>query len=196
MQLILHGLGVAAFAVCIGANAQAIHKCVGKDGKTAYSNDPCPGSKQIENRIPPPAAKGADARKDSSARPAAADNTGIPEVQAGQWKVRFTRRGRMQESETCGDPIDGFRQEVQAYAAKAKEKWGCTMTTTPSGGRNVTVVYDCPSDRSPDGRPVQKGRWELSMVSASPQVFRIEMKSTTNDSPYVMEGNRIGDCTK
>jgi len=102
----------------------------------------------------------------------------------------------MKENETCGDPIDGFRQEVQTYAANAKANWGCTMTTNPSGPRNVTVVYDCPSDRSPDGRPVQKGRWELSMVSASPQAFRIEMKSTTNDSPYVMEGNRIGDCTK
>ena len=67
------------------------------------------------------------------------------------------------------------------------------MTTNTSGPRSVKVVYDCPSDRSPDGRPVSKGRWELSVVSASPQAFRIEMQSTA-DRPYVMEATRIGDC--
>ena len=93
----------------------------------------------------------------------------------------------------CGNPIDGFAREVQEYAAKANATWGCTMTTSPAGGRNVNVVYDCPSDRSPDGRPVQKGHWELSLASPSPQAFRIEMKSSA-DRGYVMEGTRIGDC--
>ena len=112
-------------------------------------------------------------------------------MQAGKWKLRVTKDGRARDNETCGDPIDGFRQEVQAYSANTK--WGCTMTTSGSGTRNVTVVYDCPSDRSPDGRPVEKGRWELSLVSASPQAFRIEMKATAK-SAYVMEGTRIGEC--
>ncbi len=177
-------LGIAMIAACVGAHAQSIHKCVGKDGKTSYSNDPCPGSKEIA--APPPAAKGADAR-------AATGPSGIPEMQPGKWKLSVTRGtdGRTRDNETCGDPIDGFRQEVQTYAANTK--WGCTMTTSGSGTRSVNVVYDCPSDRSPDGRPVQKGRWELSLVSASPQAFRIEMKATDR-SAYVMEGNRIGDC--
>lgn len=136
-----------------------------------------------------------DARKGSSARPAAAGASDIPEMQAGKWKLRVTRGkdGRARDNEMCGDPIDGFRQEVQTYAANAKANWGCTMTANKTGPRNVNVVYDCPSDRSPDGRPVQKGHWELSLVSASPQAFRIEMKSTT-DPAYVMEGTRIGDC--
>ena len=69
-----------------------------------------------------------------------------------------------------------MRREVQEYAANTK--WGCTMTTNPSGPRSVRVVYDCPSDRSPDGRPVSKGRSEISIDFASPQAFRIEMKST------------------
>jgi len=127
------------------------------------------------------------------ARPAAAGNSDIPEMQAGKWKLTITRRGRTSDNETCGDPIDGFRQEVQVYTANAKEKWGCTMSTSKTGSRNVNVVYDCPSDRSPEGRPVQKGRWEMSLVSASPQAFRLEMKSA-NDAPYVMEGTRLGEC--
>ena len=131
----------------------------------------------------------------NSARPAAAVAADIPEMQAGQWKIRVTREkdGRARDSETCGDPIDGFRGEVQAYAANTK--WGCTMSTTALGPRSVSVVYDCPSDRSPDGRPVAKGRSELTLVSASPQELRIELKSTDHPG-YVMEGTRIGDCKR
>jgi hypothetical protein len=184
---------IAMIAICFGADAQSIHKCVGKDGKTEYSNAPCPGSKEIKAGSTPPAVKGADAGKESSARPAGAGGPAIPEMQAGKWKMHVTREkdGRARDNEICGDPIDGFRSEVQAYAANTK--WGCTMTTSASGPRSVRVVYDCPSDRSPDGRAVSKGRSELSLVSASPQAFRIEMKSTVYPG-YVMEGTRIGDC--
>ena len=131
-------------------------------------------------------------------RPAAAGDAVVPEMQAGKWKLLVTRAkdGRAGDSEMCGDPIDGMRREVQEYAAKAKATWGCTMTTNPAGGRNVNIVYDCPSDRAPDGRPVQKGRWEISVVSASPQAFRIEMKSTLQQGSYVMEGTRIGECAQ
>ncbi len=188
---ILPWLGIALIAVCVGADAQSIHKCVGKDGKTAYSNAPCPGSKEIGASGGSPAVQGADARKESSARPAAAGAAVFPEMQAGKWKLRFTREGRAKDSETCGDPIDGMRREVQEYAANTK--WGCTMTTSPSGPRSVRIVYDCPSDRSPDGRPVSKGRSEISLDSASPQAFSIEMKSTVYGG-YVMEGTRIGNC--
>jgi hypothetical protein len=181
---------MALMALCVGAHAQAIHKCVGKDGKTTYSNNPCPGSKEIKGGGNPPAIQGADAKKDSSAG-AAAGAANIPEMQAGKWKLRVTRDGRASDSEMCGDPIVGFRQEVQAYAANTK--WGCTTTATPDGPRSVTVVYDCPSDRAPDGRPVQKGRSELSVVSASPQTFRIVMRSTVYPG-QVMEGTRIGEC--
>jgi hypothetical protein len=183
--------GIALIAVCFGAQAQGIHKCVGKDGRTAYSNDPCPGSREIETPARPPAAKGAVAKKDSSARPSAAAIPPFPDMQAGKWKLRVTMRGRTSDDEICGDPIDGFRSEVQSYSTNTK--WGCTMTANATGPRSVFVVYDCPSDRSPDGRPVQKGRWELSLVSSSPQAFRIEMKSTV-DGGNVMEGTRIGDC--
>lgn len=126
-------------------------------------------------------------------RAPAAGASAIPDMQAGKWKLRVTTKGRAKDSETCGDPIDGFRREVEEYAANTK--WGCTMTTNASGPRNVTVVYDCPSDRSPDGRPVSKGRSELSLDSASPQAFRLEMKSTVYPG-YQMEGTRIGDCEK
>jgi hypothetical protein len=173
--------GIALIAVCIGAQAQGIHKCVGKDGKTAYSNDPCPGSKEVV--------------KQPAAQPAAASGPVVPDMQPGKWKLRFTREGRSNDEEACGDPIDGMRREVQEYQAKAKANWGCTMTVNPAGGRNVNIVYDCPSDRSPDGRPVRKGRTELSVVSASPQAFRIDMKSTAYGG-YVMEGTRIGECAK
>lgn len=183
-------------AVCAGADAQSIHKCVGKDGKIAYSNDPCPGSKEIGGGGNPPAVKGADAKKDSSARPAAAGaSVPLPQLQAGKWKLRLTKEGRANDSEMCGDPIDGTNREVQEYSAGAAAKWGCTMTTSASGPRSVRVVYDCPSDRSPDGHPVSKGRSELSVVSASPQAIRIELKSTVYPG-YLMEGTRIGDCTK
>jgi hypothetical protein len=60
---------------------------------------------------------------------------------------------------------------------------------------DLKVVHDCPSDRSPDGRPVDKGRSEISVDSTSPQAFRIEMKSTVCGG-YVMEGTRIGDCQR
>lgn len=127
----------------------------------------------------------------TSAHPASSDASAIPEMQAGKWKLRITSRGTTKDNEICGDPIDGFSNEVKAYAATTK--WGCTMTTIQTGPRSVRVVYDCPSDRSPEGRPVSKGRSEMSVVSASPQAFRIEMTSTVYPG-YVMEGTRIGDC--
>jgi hypothetical protein len=176
-------LGIAVLVACAGAQAQGIHKCVGKDGKIAYSNSPCPGSKEIA-----PAAK---ASKESASRPAATGASILPDMQAGKWKLRFAREGRVDDNEMCGDPISSMRREVQSY--QANTKWGCSMTTSPSGPRSVSIVYDCPSDRAPDGHPVTKGRSELSLVSASPQSFRAEMKSTAYGS-YVMEGARIGEC--
>jgi len=59
----------------------------------------------------------------------------------------------------------------------------------------MRVVYNCPSDRAPDGRAVTKGKSEVSVVSTSPQAFRAEMKSTVYPG-YVMEGTRIGNCEK
>ena len=175
-------LGIALIAACGAAGAQTIHKCVGKDGKTSYSNNPCAGSKEIA-----PPANAAN----SSAHPAGPGASGIPEMQKGKWKLRITRRGTTNENEMCGDPTDGFSKEVQAYAATTK--WGCTMTTNSTGYRSVRVIYDCPSDRSPEGLPVSKGRSEISVVSPSPQALRIEM--TSNVYPgYVMEGTRIGEC--
>ena len=177
---------VALCLIASGANAQGVHKCVGKDGKTSYSADPCPGSKEL---VTPP-------RTGTPAKSAGGGGAVVPDMQPGKWKLSFTRKGRTKDEEACGDPINGMRSEVQQYEANAKANWGCTMTTNPAGGRNVNIVYDCPSDRSPDGRPVQKGRWEISVVSASPQVFRMEMKTTTADGSYVMEGTRIGECDK
>lgn len=40
-------LAIFAAAISTGADAQSIYKCVGKDGKTAYSNSPCPGAKEL-----------------------------------------------------------------------------------------------------------------------------------------------------
>jgi len=173
---IIPWLGIAMIAVGFGADAQGVRKCVGEDGKAPYSNDPCPGSTEIQ-----------------SAPPAAAGGAAIPELQAGKWKMRFSRDGRTAEDETCGNPIDGFRRDVKDY--ETTTRWGCTMTTNASGPRSVRIVYDCPSDRAPDGRAVQKGRAEFSLVSASPQAFRIEMTSTVYPG-YVMEGTRIGECEK
>jgi hypothetical protein len=184
-------LGVALIAVSAGAHAQ-IYKCVGKDGKTTYSADPCPGAKEVRGGGNPPAAKSAEAKKDSkkgsSSRLAPSI---VPQMPPGKWKVRYTRNGRTRESETCGNPIDGFEKEIRSYSEN--NKWGCTMTTKSTGPRSMTAVYDCPSDRSPDGRPVTKGRSEFSLISASPQSFMIEMTSTIYPG-YVMEGTRIGDC--
>ena len=187
---ILPWLGISLIAVCFGADAQSVHKCVGKDGRTEYSNAPCPGSKEVGASGSPSAAQGADARKEPSARPAAASVPAFPELQAGKWKLRVTRDGRTRDSEMCGDPIAGFRREVQEYAANTQ--WGCTMTASASGPRSVRVVHDCPSDGSPIGA-VTRGRSETSVVSASPQAFRIEMKSTLYPG-QVMEGTRIGNC--
>ena len=117
-------------------------------------------------------------------------DTPLPDLQAGKWKLNMNYRGRASVEEMCGDPIEGMRREVKEYATN---KWGCTMSTSAVGPRNVLVVYDCPSDRSPDGRPVSQGRSEISVVSPSPQSFRAEMKSTVHPG-YVMEGTRIGDC--
>lgn len=187
---ILPWLGISLIAVCTGADAQSIHKCVGKDGKTEYSYAPCPGSKEVGASGSPAAVQGADARKEPSARPAAASVPAFPEMQAGKWKLRFTRDGRTSDSEMCGDPIAGMRREVQAYAANTK--WGCTTTTSASGPRSVRVVHDCPSDGSPISA-VTRGRSETSVVSTSPQAIRIVMKSTIYPG-YVMEGTRIGNC--
>lgn len=126
----------------------------------------------------------------------AADDAGasfIPDVQPGRWKVRVTSDKRTRENETCGDPIDGFRREVREYAANTR--WGCTMGATATGPRGAKVVYECPSDRAPDGRPVTKGRTELQVDSPDPQSLRIEMKSTAYPG-YVMEATRLGDCLK
>lgn len=138
----------------------------------------------------PAAVQGADSRKEPSARPAAAGAAVFPEMQAGKWKLRFTRDGETSDSEMCGDPIAGFRSEVQAYASNTK--WGCTTTTSPAGPRSVRVVHDCPSDGSPISA-VTRGRSETLLVSTSPQAFRMEMKSTIYPS-YTMEGTRIGNC--
>jgi hypothetical protein len=112
-------------------------------------------------------------------------------MQSGKWKLNIATKGKSSVSEMCGDPIGDIRREVQAYAANTR--WGCTMSTTAAGTRRVRIVYDCPSDRAPDGRPVSKGRSEISVVSSSPQAFRAEMKSTVYPG-YVLEGTRIGDC--
>jgi hypothetical protein len=40
---------------------------------------------------------------------------------------------------------------------------------------------------------VTRGRSEISVVSTSPQAFRIEIKSTIYPG-QVMEGTRIGNC--
>lgn len=138
----------------------------------------------------PAAVQGGDARKESSARPAAASVPAFPELQAGKWKLRVTSKGRTTDSEMCGDPIDGMRREVQEYASSTK--WGCTTTTSASGPRSVRVVYDCPSDGSPISA-VTRGRSEISVVSTSPQAFRAEIKSTIYPG-QVMEGTRIGNC--
>ena len=200
-------LAVAGFAQASCALAQ-IYKCTDADGRTAFSDKPCatppPGAaasagagkdgvKQEVLRQPKSSAgsTSADAMKESSARPAAASASVFPEMQAGKWKLRSTGGRAVRENEMCGDPLDSFRREVQSY--EANKTWGCTMTTSASGPRSVRVVYDCPADRSPDGRAVSKGRSELSLVSASPQAFRVEMKSTVYPG-YVMEGTRIGDC--
>jgi hypothetical protein len=137
------------------------------------------------------AAAQAQSGKDAQARPGVAGLAPIPEVQPGKWKVRFTRDGRTSDEEQCGNPIDGFNKEVREYAANTR--WGCTMTSTSTGPRSVLVVYNCPSDRAPDGTPVTKGRTELTVVSPSPQSFRIEMKSTAWGG-HVMEGARVGNC--
>jgi len=186
-------VGMALIAAGFGAHAQTIYKCVGKDGKTTFSNDPCPGSKVIQ--ASPPAEKGAEVKKESSARPAAAGKSDIPEMHAGKWKMRMVREngGSPSEIETCGDPIAGFRKEVQAYAANTKS--GCTLETTALGPRSVRVVYDCTSERLPQGRKGQKGRSEMTLVSASPAAFRIESKSTVKPR-RVTEGIRIGECKK
>ena len=187
---IIPWLGIAMIAVCIGADAQSIHECVGKDGKTEYSHAPCPGSKEAGVSGSPPVVQGTDARKESSARSAEAAGSIFPEMQAGKWKLRWTRKGAPRASEMCGDPIDGMRREVQEYAASTK--WGCTTTTSASGPRSVTVVHDCPSDGSPISA-VTRGRSEMSLVSVSPQAFRLEMKSTIYPG-QVVEGTRIGNC--
>ena len=187
---ILPWLGISLIAVCIGADAQSIHKCVGKDGQTEYSYAPCPGSKEIGASGSLAPVQGAEAKKEPSARSAAASVPAFPEMQAGKWKLRVTREGRTTDSEMCGDPIAGFRREVQEYAANTK--WGCTTTASASGPRSVRVVYDCPSDGSPISA-VTRGRSEISVVSTSPQAFRMEMKSTIYPS-YAMEGTRIGNC--
>ncbi len=87
-------------------------------------------------------------------------------MQAGKWRLHFVRDSRANDNGTCGEPIGSSRREVQAN--QATTRWGCTMTTSPSGPRSVRIVYDCPSDCASDGRPVTKGRSELSFVSASP----------------------------
>jgi hypothetical protein len=185
-------LGMALIAVSACAQAQGIYKCVGKDGKIAYSNDPCPGSKQVGTSSRPPAVQGADANKDSSTR-TAAGAVDIPKVQAGKWRLHLTRVGRASDAEICGDPLVGFREKVKAYAATTKK--GCTLTTSPAGPRSVSVVYDCPSDRAKDGSRVQKGRTEMLLVSSWPQAFRLETKSPVNPGS-VMEGAWVGECTK
>jgi hypothetical protein len=181
---IIPWLGIAMIAVSAGAQAQ-IYKCVGKDGKTTYSADPCPGAKEIAGGGKPPAAKAVEAKKDSkkgsAARPAARI-TIVPKMPPGKWKVRYTRNGRTRENVTCGDPVDGFQKEMKSYAENTKS--GCTMATKATSPHNMSFVHDCPAP---------KGRSEYSLVSASPQSFRIEMNSTAYPG-YVMEGTRIGEC--
>lgn len=38
---------ILAVAFVAGASAQTIYKCASKEGKTAYSNSPCPGAKVV-----------------------------------------------------------------------------------------------------------------------------------------------------
>ena len=183
-------LGLALIAICIGAEAQTIHKCVGKDGKTAYSNEPCPGSKEIR----PPAAQaaqGADARKEPSARPAAGNAPILPETQAGKWKLRYTKNGAVNDIEICGDPLDTFRSELKSYATENTP--GCTLVTNAPSPGSVRIVHDCPADQAGNARAVRKGRSELWVVSSSPQAFRVEMKSTAYVS-FSVDGTRIGSC--
>jgi len=183
-------LGFAMIAVSAGAQAQ-IYKCVGKDGKTTYSANPCPGAKEIVGGGKPPAAKGAEAKKDSSRRSALARVVIVPKMPPGKWKVRYTRNGRTRENQTCGDPLEAFQKEMKSYSENSKS--GCTFTTKTTGPGSMVAVRDCPSDGSPDGRPASKGKSEFSLVSSSPQSFVIEMKSSSYPG-YVMEGTRIGEC--
>jgi hypothetical protein len=122
-------LGIAMIAVCFARSAE--HPQMRRQGRQDLVFErPLPGSKELQSSPPPPAVKGADAKKGPPASPAAAGAVVFPEMQTGKWKLQVVSKGRTRDSEMCGNPIDSFAREVQDYAATTK--WGCTMTTNAS----------------------------------------------------------------
>jgi len=279
-------LAISAAAISTGAHAQAIYKCVGKDGKTAYSNSPCPGAKEVgvgsqsraltvesmtqsqadlasdcrevlfnatqqnwreqaretadfnkycpafgfraplgpdtaafnrshgdqliaklrrfHSSVPsgtrvysggfrsPPTFEGAEfALKEPPAPKGPVDVSILPALQPGKWKVRSTTAGVVSDDEVCGDPLDSFRAEL--VSQRGQDPMGCTTRAITPAPRSVRIVFECAADRYENGRTVMKGRTELSIVSASPQSIRIDLKSTTKD-PMSAQATRVGDC--
>jgi hypothetical protein len=171
-------LALAAAAWLAPLHGQAIYKCVGKDGKTSYSNAPCPNAKQIRG--------GSAGSAGSATAAAAADVSRLPSLQDGKWKWQGV------EGEACGDPLDRVRKQINAtYQAAAR--LGCKASISAPVPGNSVFILDCPASRSEDGVAVDKGRLEITAYSTSPQSVRVGFQAPGKPAE-VYEATRVGDC--
>lgn len=169
---------LAAAAWLAPLHGQAIYKCVGKDGKTSYSNSRCPAAKRIGGA--PAASAGA------ATEAAAADVSLLPSLQHGRWKWEGI------DGEACSDPLEKTRRLINTtYAAAAR--LGCKGQVSAPVPGNAVFIMDCPADRSEGGVSVRKGRLEITVFSPTPLSVRISTREPDRPTE-IFAATRLGDC--
>ena len=156
-----------------------IYKCVGADGKTSYSNAPCPGAKRMGGGS---TTSGGGA----SAGAGEADVSLIPQLLAGKWVWKNM------EGDYCGDPLDRYRRTISAAYNEAPNL-GCKRQLSAPGPGNMVFTLDCPEDRSENGVSVRKGRMEISVYAPSQSLVRVATKAPGGPQE-VFEAQRVGEC--
>jgi hypothetical protein len=134
--------------------AQA-YKCV-VDGKTLYTDSPCPKGAKIQTQSSQGASSAAGA---------------MPTVPNGLWKIRGNINGTDSESEICGNPLNRILESIQPA-----QSLGCTNQITSPRPNTTKLIVDCAADRAAaDGSArVSKGRTEVTIILRSPQSFTME----------------------
>jgi len=169
-----------SFGSVTTASAAQISKCVSADGRTSYTEGPCPDKGAKQQSVAP--------------GPAALNAPVLPTVQHGLWKLKVNQNGNESQSEYCGDPLERVADEVAQIASA--QQLGCTARTASSAPRNFSVIVDCPDDRvsADGGRRIQKGQASLSLVSPTPQSFTLNMQATSRNYRESVQGVRVGNC--
>jgi len=182
-------LAISAAAVSTtAADAQSIYKCVGKDGRTAYSNSPCPGAKTLGGDTSQPRVLAVESMTQSQADLAADCMDVLFIATQPDWKEKD--RETADFNKYC--PAFGFKVPFgpdttvfnRAHGAQLMAKLRRQYEAVPSGSRTYSGGYRTPSTfvgadyamKESPARPgpvdvpvlpaLQSGKWKVRETTA------------------------------